>query len=439
MKEKFSCPTHLSNDVYSSQAYRRSRRAYTLQCAFEYIVSLLVADVFLAKLLGSLGIEDSVVGIISSFISLAFMIQLFSIFLYKWRISSKKLVMMFYPISQMLLLGLYVIPFLPIKGTAVKVTVMSFILIAYACQYLVSNVIFKWANSYVEADRRASYSATKEIISLASAIVFTAAVGFFFDKFEAAGRINDGFIMIAILAFVISVCNIVCLCCIKKEDEQIEHANKKNFSDILANTVGNQNFRSVILLTVIWEMAKYFSLGFLGTYKTNDLLISVFAIQVINMLGNVARMFVSKPFGHFSDKHSFAVGMELALLIAATGFFVNIFTTPKTWYLIAVFTILYTVSMAGLTQNSFNITYSYVNADYITEAMAIKNCIGGLCGFGASLIASRILQYVQSNGNMLFGMSIYGQQILSAISFVLTVLAILLTIFVIGEQKVMKQ
>ena len=87
MRGQVSSSVSLSNHDFSSPAYRRSRRAYSLQCAFEYIVSLLVADVFLAKLLGSLGIEDSVVGVISSFISLAFMIQLFSIFLYKFIIN----------------------------------------------------------------------------------------------------------------------------------------------------------------------------------------------------------------------------------------------------------------------------------------------------------------------------------------------------------------
>ena len=78
----------LKND-FSTPEYKRSQRAYAAQCTFEYLVTLLVADAFLAKLLGSLGLEDSVVGIISSFISLAFMIQLFSVFLYKWKINSK--------------------------------------------------------------------------------------------------------------------------------------------------------------------------------------------------------------------------------------------------------------------------------------------------------------------------------------------------------------
>ena len=38
------------------------------QCTFEYFVSLLVADAFLAKLLTEIGMNDFLVGIISSFI-----------------------------------------------------------------------------------------------------------------------------------------------------------------------------------------------------------------------------------------------------------------------------------------------------------------------------------------------------------------------------------
>jgi len=83
--------------------------------------------------------------------------------------------------------------------------------------------------------------------------------------------------------------------------------------------------------------------------------------------------------------------------------------------------------------------YSYVDSQYITQAMAIKNCIGGLFGFGASLIGGKILEIIQSNGNMVFGVHIYGQQILAVISFAVTVVAIIYTQKVIEKQKVMIQ
>ena len=59
----------MDSSKFNSPVYVRSRRAYTLECAFEYFVALMVADAFLANLLSHMGIEDAVVGIISSLIT----------------------------------------------------------------------------------------------------------------------------------------------------------------------------------------------------------------------------------------------------------------------------------------------------------------------------------------------------------------------------------
>ena len=65
-----------SQTAYGSAEYKRSQKAYTIECAFEYFISLLVTDAFLAKLLRSMGADDALCGIISSFISLAMLFQL---------------------------------------------------------------------------------------------------------------------------------------------------------------------------------------------------------------------------------------------------------------------------------------------------------------------------------------------------------------------------
>ena len=123
-------------------------------------------------------------------------------------------------------------------------------------------------------------------------------------------------------------------------------------------------------------------------------------------------------------------------MFSAAGFFINIFTTPETWWLVILFTVLYNVSLAGTNQNSFNIAYSYVPLNCITQAMAIKNSISGLCGFAASIVGGIVLDIVQKNGNMVLGISINAQQLLSAVSFVLIVVAVLFIHFVIAKQKV---
>ena len=424
---------------YQSPEYRRSRAAYTAQCAVEYFISLLVTDAFLAKLLSYLGISDALTGIISSFITLAFVIQIFSILLVRARIGIKGLVLTLDTLSVFFFMALYLIPFLPVGKEMRTALVVISVLVAYAGKYLITSIYFRWANSYVDPMHRGSFSATKEIISLLGGMIFTAAAGYAVDRFEDAGSREGAFLFLASAILILNIANFITISLIKKDDPLPKDAKKESLFATVKNIVGNKSFRHVIVMGILWETARYFSVGFMGVYKTKDLMISVFAVQIINIGANLARMAVSRWFGRYSDRHSYARGFELGLWIAAAAFLVNVFTNRSTWFLIILYTVLFSVSTAGTNQNSFNITYSYVDGKYITEAMAIKSCVGGLFGFGASLVAGKILSGVQENGNQLLGIPLYGQQLLSLISFLLVLALILYTRLVIEKQKVIVQ
>lgn len=422
---------------FETKEYKRSRLAYTMQCAFEYFIALLVADAFLAKLLTELKVSDNLIGIISSFVSLAFVFQLLSIFLVKAKASTKKIVMVCDTVSICFFMFVYLVPFIPVPEDVKRVLVIVSIMVAYAIKYLISSMLFKWANSHVEPSLRAVYSANKEVISLIAGIIFTAVFGYIIDKFESIGNLDGAFLFISMSILVINICNFVCLKLIKSESQEAQEEEASlSVKDVVKNTFVNKNFRNVIFMESLQKFAVYFTIGFMGVYKTKELAISVFVIQVINIIANVARMLLSKPFAIYSDKRSFAKGMELGLCFAAAAFFVNIFTTKETWWIVIIFTVLYNISAAGTNQNSFNIAYSYVPLSCITQAMAIKNSISGLCGFAASIVGGAVLDAIQSNGNMVFGMYINAQQLLSAVSFVLIVIAVLFIHFVIAKQKV---
>ena len=376
---------------YNSPEYKRSRKAYIAQCTFEYFISLLVADAFLAKVLTDIGMSDFLVGIISSFISLSFVFQLLSIFVVRVRISTKRLVIIADTISQLFFTMIYIIPFVPVAANAKKVLLIFAILIAYALKYLILSLCFKWANSYVDPSHRAVYSANKEIISLVTGIVFTSVMGAIIDKFEGIGNLHGAFLFIAISMLILNICNFISLMMIKKEDKKEHAADNVPLRVVMKHTLYNKNFRNVIIMTCLWDFAKFFSVGFMGVYKTKDLMMSVFSVQMINMVANGFRVLVSRAFGRFSDKYSYARGMELALCIAALGFLFNTFSTPKHWYFIILYTIFHYCSTAGLNQNSFNIAYSYVPLEYVPQAMAFKNSIGGIFGFSAALLGESCL------------------------------------------------
>lgn len=424
---------------FDSPEFKRSRGAYMAQCTVEYFVSLLVTDAFLAKLLSYLGISDSLIGIISSFITLAFVIQLASILLVKKATNTKALVIALDTASIFFFMLLYFVPFLSSNQSVRTALVIICVLLAYVGKYLITSICFKWANSFVAPTSRALFSARKEMISLLGGMIFTALVGYIIDRFEGLDNLEGAFLFLGIGIFILNVCNFICLSMIKKPEEHDEAVSGVSTKVILKHTIGDKGFRNVILLTVLWDVARYFTIGFMGIFKTNSLAMSVFLVQMINIFSNLVRMIISVPAGRYSDKHSFTKGFNIGLCIAGAAFFINIFTSNATWFFIIPYTILFGCSTAFTNQNSFNITYSYVDAKYITQAMAFKNSIGGLFGFGASLLGSKILSLVQANGNIIFGMPIYGQQLLSAISFTITVIAVIFVKKVIEKQEVMIQ
>jgi Na+/melibiose symporter-like transporter len=257
------------------------------------------------------------------------------------------------------------------------------------------------------------------------------------DRFAEADNVYGGFIFTAIVMLVVAMMDFICLCLMKnREPVPAEEQTSVPFGKILKSIFASRGFRSVVIAYVLWTVANYTISGFMGTYKTKDLLLTVGTVQLINIVGCLARALVSRPFGRYTDKRSYSAGLKLGLCIVTLSFVANIFTTPSLWWMVIVHTLLHNVAMAGIGQNFNNIMFSYVEESYFVEATAIKNSIGGLCGFLASLVAGEILSAIQENGNMLFGMPMYAQQLLSVLAAVIALGSILYIHFVLQKQKV---
>ena len=446
--------------IYDSPDHKRSRKAYLIECAFEYFVSLMVSGVFLDALLKDLAIDDATKMIVQSLISLAFLFQLFSIIVVQ-RISNVKVFAVAVHIAgQVMFMSIYLIPFLGYATENAFLTwawehraiwLIAGMLIAYFGNYLVTSMIYKWGNSFVEPHHRARYSATKEMVSLISGMAVTLGVGFALDVFSDPERaqmfdgiknIHVGFIFVAVATLIFCICDLVCLLMIKGEKKpKVEKKDIVPFREVMHNTLGNKKFVYVMLLMILWDIGRFFTIGAIYSYQTNahELGLSVLVVTIISNAGCLARFFVSRPFGKFSDKHSYAKGIELALIIAAAAFACCVFTTPATKWLIVGYVLLFNICQAGISQNMHNILFSYVDSRYFVQASAIKNSVAGILGFGASIVASKLLDYIQSNGNMLFGIHVYAQQVLGLISFVILVGTAFFVHFVVSKQKAMVQ
>ncbi len=409
----------------------------------EYFVMILAGDAFLATLLTYMGISDAVIGIITSLSTFAFLFQMFSLLIVDRIKNVKKTVMILNCSSLMFFMLMYIIPFIPISVGAKSAIIILLFVMAYGTNFMVAGIHFKWSNSFVSPYKRGSFSAIKEIISLATGIALTLFAGFVVDSFVAAGQTEKSFIFITCAMLIFNIANFISLCFIKKQSVAMEEENKikekVSFKSVIANTVANKNFRNVVIASLLCTIPKSFTFGFLSTFKLKDLLLSIGTIQIINNIGHLARILISKKFGEFSDKHSFAVGLRYAYILEFLSFVAVIFTTKNTWWLIAVTGILNNMSLAGTNANQNNIIYSYVDSKYIVHALAVNNTIKGIAGLLTALIGAKFLSYVQASGNMIFGIHMYGQQAMACISSVIMLIGILFIIFVVEKQKVKKQ
>lgn len=430
----------MDSKIFDSVEYKRTRVAYVMQAMFEYFISILVTDAFIAKILDYLGVSEANIGVITTIISLAMFFQLGSLLLAKSRISVKKMVLLFSTVSQLLFSLLYLIPFFTISDVTKRYVAVIFIVIAYFSLYIFSPIHYKWAYKFVRSEQRARYSAAKEMISLGAGSTFSIIVGIIIDRFEGLGNLEGAFTFIAMSAFIVSICNFICILMMKDEpkEERVD-SEKLKLSDVMKNTFGNKGFRVCLYALSLWEFTRYFQLGFMGSFKNTMIEGSgvfsspMLVVQIINLAGHGVRLLLSYPIAKYSDRKGYAKGMQIGLIIAACAFLCNTFTSTSTWYLIIIYTILHNACYVGITANGFNILYSYVDNTYFAQALAIKNCIAGLCGFGAAIVAGKLLTYVNNNG--IFGMKLFGQQVLSAVSLVLTVVVFVFVRFVVSKQK----
>ncbi|MBQ9760323.1 MAG: MFS transporter [Clostridia bacterium] len=430
----------LQGHDFASKEYRRSRRAYAAECTFEYFVSLLVTEAFLSKVLLSIGMSDGLIQVVSTLIALSQLFQFFSIFVVQRITNTKRFVVLFHTVGQLLFMALYFVPFLPFAGEYKTVVAIGCILVAYFGNYFVTNIIYNWGNSYVSPSWRGLFGAKKEILSLLTGIVMTVVIGYAMDYFEEAGNLEGGFIFAAIGILIFCICDFVCLMMIKNDIKPREEIKKTEpIGQVMKKLFKIRGFQYVLILTVLWNVGIYTTIGALGTYRITELDFSMSEITYIAMAGCLARALLSRPFGRFADKYTRSKALILAMVMATAAFAINVFTTPDTRYLIIVYTILYNGCFAGMSVNLLNIVYSYVPAEYFVQASAIKNSIGGICGFLASIAAGTLLDYIQSQGNTFLGIHVYAQQVLSLISVILIVAAIVFTKLVMDKQKEMKQ
>ena len=91
--------------------------------------------------------------------------------------------------------------------------------------------------------------------------------------------------------------------------------------------------------------------------------------------------------------------------------------------------------MAGINSATINLIYDYVDKEKRIGALALNSTFAGFAGFITTLLVSPLVTYIQNNGNTFLGFSIYAQQVVSALAFVLMGITLIYLNIVIKKVK----
>ena len=415
--------------MLTEKQIKRSQIMYILEAGFEYLISLLVTGAYLAKLTEHLGMSDQLTGILSSIISLGHLFQLGALFLRPKR--NKGFVIGLSIFNQLLFTALYIIPLGQGSQPWRSYVFIGFIVLAYLIYNVAHPKKIYWLMSLLDDDKRGRFTAVKEIISLIMGMLFTFGTGAMIDYFEARGELRTAFILCAVTIVVLMVLHTLSM--IFSVEKPMPTPSKK------ASPFSILKDRDVLKLSALfslWYIANYSTTPFLGSYQIKELGFDMTFISVMNILYSVVRSGFSFVMGAYADRKSFKSMLRLCYIFAGLGFLVNALTVPANGMILyPIFRILEAIAWAGVSSALVNLVYDYVAPERRSDAIAVTQRVSGLVGFLTTLVVGYLVNHVQQNGNSLFGIPIYAQQVCSIISTVMCAVVILYLHFRIQDRR----
>lgn len=416
----------------NTQQQKRGQLMYILEAGLEHLIAILVAGSYLATLTKELGFSDSLTGILSSVISLGCLFQLLSIFIRREAVKSLVIVMSI--LNQLLFMFLYVVPIINISSQAKTILFVISIFSAYLIYNIAHPKKINWLMSLVDDHHRGRFTANKEIISLLAGMVFSFGMGALVDYYNEQGRQRTAFILSALVIFVLMLLHTASMFLAPEPNK--EKAPQRNILASIKEIVNNQNVLHVTVIFVLYYISTYVATPFYGTYLINELSFNLKMVSTLTIFSSILRILVSRFWGQYADKTSFTNMIRKCLLVLGLSYFFAACAVPANGkVMFALHYALRGIAQGGMNSALINLVFDYVPIDKRSDSLAICQAASGTAGFVATLAVSPLIASIQANGNRLLGAHLYAQQVVSGISFVIVMAAIIYIRLFVAEKR----
>ena len=127
--------------------------------------------------------------------------------------------------------------------------------------------------------------------------------------------------------------------------------------------------------------------------------------------------------------------MTLGYISSILAYVFVVISTPEngavTFTLYRIILLIYNASNSV---SHTNMIFEMTPPEDRTGAVAIATICSGVCSFLSTLAVTPLVNYIQKNGFSIFGINVYAQQLLAAIS-ALIVVAVAILLITVGKKK----
>ena len=394
--------------------YGVSRVLYWLEAAFAYFIDILAGGAFLAKLTSEIGISDGMTAILTSLTSLAGVAQLFSIYL-SHKAPYKRFVIPIMLFAEIIYAGLYLIPFLDISREAMSLLFFMAMLLAKLLINVINPLKTTWFMNLVPIQDRGSYTAILQVVSLISGAAVSFGAGYLIDEFQANGNLSGAFITLSAIILAFTLSNFLTLI-FSREKELAPRREKSKSSDSLKYLAKNKKYKKLLLVLLFAAVGNNVITPFLGTYQVNELGFSMTFVSIITVVFSATSMVFVLFFGKLSRNLQHKTILNIGYPIVFISYVLNIFTAPSNGaVMFIIYNVILRVGNAAIAISSTNLLLELTPVSHHATALSVNTVITGVLSFLATLAVSPFISLMQERGNVLFGITVYAQQILSAL------------------------
>ena len=220
-----------------------SRISYYALCAFNYISALLLMDVFLVDILQYAGLDDGAIGIVNAATGFLSFVQILLLFIGHKIRNPKPLIVFGYCGMAVMFVLTHIFALLPLETQLKQILIVASLMLGKLIVSFASPLLSSYIYTFVSYQERGTVTATNSTISLATAIVFTLAIGKVRDYYRESGNMEQGLTVTAIFLGIVTV--LTALSVVMMRGSSKESSDSKPVTgtkDILHHTLGNKSF-----------------------------------------------------------------------------------------------------------------------------------------------------------------------------------------------------